>query len=119
MATATATSLIGAGRRNAYLAVAASDTDEVVVAAVTGMKLRVTALVLNHGDTTASAITFTSKGAGAGTAISPPLKGPANGGFVIPDNPKGWFETIRGEGLSVSSGGGSDTSIIVTYERVR
>jgi hypothetical protein len=119
MATATATSLIGGGRRNAWLAVAASDTDEVVVAAVTGKKIRVTAALLNHGDTTASAITFNSKGAGAGTAISPPLKGPANGGFVVPDNPKGWFETVSGEALTVSSGAGSDTSIIVTYERVK
>jgi hypothetical protein len=40
--------------------------------------------MINQGDTTPSTVTFNSKGAGAGTAIFPPLKAAANGGFVIP-----------------------------------
>jgi hypothetical protein len=43
----------------------------VLVAAVTGSKIRVHAFMLNQGDTTASTITFNSKGAGAGTRSSP------------------------------------------------
>jgi hypothetical protein len=111
--------LIGGGRRNAWLAVAAGDTDEVVVAAVAGHKIRVLSVLINHGDTTASAVTFTSKGSGAGTAISPPLKGPANGGFVVPHNQYGWFESLSGEGLSVTTGAGSETSLVISYTRVK
>jgi hypothetical protein len=118
---ATATSLIGAGRRNAYDAIVASTTDSVLVAAAAGQRIRVTSVVINHGDTTSSTVTFNSKGAGAGTAIYPPLKATAttNGGFVLPDNAKGWFATNAGEALTVSTGGGSTTSVAVTYERTR
>jgi hypothetical protein len=83
------------------------------------MKIRVLSVLLNHGDTTASAATFNSKGSGAGTAISPPLKGPANGGFVVPHSQYGWFETLAGEALTVTTGAGSETSIIVGYTRVK
>lgn len=115
---ATATSLIGRGRRNAYDAIAASTTDSALVAAESGRKIVVTSVVINHGDTTPSTVTFNSKPGGAGTAIYAPLKGPANGGFVIPENPKGWFATDEGEGLSVTTGAGSTTSVAVTYELV-
>lgn len=116
---ATAQSLIGRGGRNAFDSIAASQTDSILVAAVAGFKIRVTAALLNHGDTTPSSVTFNSKGAGAGTAISPPLKGPANGGFVVAYEKGGWFETVSGEGLSVSTGAGSTTGVIVKYERVK
>jgi hypothetical protein len=116
---ATATSLSGAGRRNAYDAIAAGTTDSALVAAEAGLRIVVTSVVINHGDTTPSAVTFTSKGSGAGTAIYAPLKGPANGGFVIPDNDYGLFGTVAGEGLSVTTGAGSTTSVAVTYKRVK
>lgn len=115
---ATATSLAGKGRRNAYDAIAASTTDSILVAAVAGSRIVVTALVINQGDTTPSAVTFNSKPGGSGTSISPPLKAAANGGFVLPDNAKGWFSTNIGEGLSVTTGAGSTTSVIVTFERI-
>lgn len=114
----TATSLIGGGVRNAWEAVAASADDEILVAAVPGSKIRVRSVVINHGDTTASTVTFLSKGAGVGTSIYPPLKYAANGGNVMNDNPRGWFETNVGEGLAVDTGAGSTTGISVTYERV-
>lgn len=116
---ATATSLTSRGRRNAWDAIAASADDSILVAAVTGMRIVVTSVVLNHGDTTASSVTFLSKGSGAGTAIYPPLKGPANGGFIIGENDKGWFGTVAGEALAVDTGTGSTTSVSVTYERVK
>jgi hypothetical protein len=43
----------------------------VLVAAQAGKRVRVLAFLINEGDTTASAVTFNSKPAGAGTAISP------------------------------------------------
>lgn len=116
---ATANSLKGRGVLNAYDVVAASQTDSVLVAANGTNKIRVLAVVINQGDTTASAVTFNSKGSGAGTAISPLLKGPANGGFVLPYNEKGWFESLSGEGLTVTTGAGSNTALIVDYELAR
>lgn len=116
---ATAQSLIGRGGRNAWDNIAASATDSVLVAAVTGEKIRVLALLLNHGDTTPSSVTLNSKGAGAGTAISPLLKGPANGGFVVAYSKQGWWETNSGEGLTASTGAGSTTGVTVVYERVK
>lgn len=116
---ATATSLIGGGVRNAWDTIGASTTDSVLVAAASGEKIRVRSFIINQGDTTPSNVTFNSKGAGAGTAISPALKYAANGGTNPPDNPRGWFETNVGEALTVTTGGGSNTAVIVTYERVR
>src|SRR3954463_13994768 len=114
---ATASSLGWSGGQNAYDAIAASATDSVLIAAPTGSRIIVTSVVINQGDTTPSTVTFNSKGAGAGTAISPPLKAAANGGFVLPVNDAGWFGTNAGEGLSVTTGAGSTTNIIVTYSR--
>lgn len=111
-----ATSLGELGKQNAYAAVAASATDSVLVAAGSG-KIVVHAVVVNQGDTTPSAVTFNTKGSGAGTAIFPALKAAANGSIVLPANDAGWFATIAGEGLTVTTGAGSTTSIVVTYGR--
>jgi hypothetical protein len=115
---ATASSLKGAGRQNAYDSIAASQTDSVLVAAVAGRKIRVVAFLINQGDTTASAVTFNSKGSGAGTAVFPALKYGANGGTTSPELRDGWFETIAGEGLTVTTGAGSTTGVGVVYALV-
>lgn len=112
---ATATSLKWKGGQNAYDSVAASATDSVLVAASGTAKIVVTSVVINQGDTTASTVTFNTKGAGAGTAISPALKAAANGGFVLPFNENGWFATNGGEALTVTTGAGSTSAVIVTY----
>jgi hypothetical protein len=114
---ATASSGSGKGRKNAYDSIAASATDSVLVAAVTGSKIRVHAFMLNQGDTTASTITFNSKGAGAGTAIFPGLKYAANGGTTSTEG-TGWFETNRGEALTVTTGAGSTSGVVVIYSIV-
>lgn len=115
---ATASSLKGLARQNAYDSVAASATDSALVAAVPGRKIRVVAFMINQGDTTPSAVTFNSKPAGSGTAIFPALKYSANGGTSTPEVPSGWFETVAGEGLSVTTGVGSVTGIGVVYTLV-
>lgn len=116
---ATANSLKGRGVLNAFDSIAASQTDSSLVAAVTGSKIRVLAAVINQGDTTPSAVTFNSKPGGAGSAKYPALKAAANGGFVLPYNPVGWFETNVDEGLSVTTGAGSTTAVSVVYELAR
>lgn len=111
-----ATSLSGEGRNNAYASIAASQTDSSLVSAVTNSKIRVVAFIINQGDTTPSAVTFNSKGSGAGTAVFPALKYAANGGTTTPEVPSGWFETNVGEGLTVTTGAGSTSGIAVVYE---
>lgn len=114
---AVATSQSAEGQLTAWDSVAASATDSALVTGVAGKKIRVLSVVINHAST-ASDVTFNSKGTGAGTAITPPLGGPTDGGFVIGQNDHGWFETNQGEGLTVTTGAGSNTSLIVTYKIV-
>jgi hypothetical protein len=80
-------------------------------------RIRVYALYAQAGGT-ATNITFNSKGAGAGTAIGPLMAAGANGGAVLPYNPKGWFTTKPGEGLTVTTGAGSTSGLQVVYDYI-
>lgn len=106
--------LVDATPAVAFANVAAGSTDSVLKAATTGKSVVVLALAFVCG-ATATTATFNSKPAGAGTAISPLFANAANGGAVLPFNPAGWFFTNAGEGLSVTTGAGSATGILVTY----
>lgn len=99
--------------------VAASQTDSSLVAAVAGKKIRVLSAVAVAGGT-ATNLTFNSKGGGAGVAISCLFANGANGGFVLPMSAdgSGWFETNTGEALTVTTGAGSTTGILVKYAEV-
>ena len=97
--------------------VGAGATDDSVVAAVADKKIRVIALVLLCG-ATATAITFNSKGSGAGTAITMQFQNAANSGAVMGFNQGGWFETNAGEALTVTTGAGSTTGIQVVYVEI-
>ncbi len=101
----------------ALLNVAAAATDTALVAAVTSKKIRVLAAVFVAGGT-ATTLVFNSKPAGAGVAKSCLFANAANGGATLPFNPAGWFETVAGEGLSVTTGAGSTTGIQITYVEV-
>jgi hypothetical protein len=114
---ASAISLSGAGVFGAWENVAASATDEVLVAAIPGRKIRVLTFLINQGSTTASTVTFNSKGSGSGTAISPTLLYAANGGTSA-DTVNGFWETKVGEALTVSTGAGSTTGIAVSCKSV-
>lgn len=93
--------------------VAASDTDEELVAAVTSKKIRVIALVVQCAGT-ATTCTFES----GGSTRKHKVPAGANGGQVLPPNPWGWFETAAGESLTVTTGAGSDTEISGVYVEV-
>jgi hypothetical protein len=112
------------GGATAFSNTAASSTDGTLtteagtaLAAITGRKVVVLAVACVAGGT-ATNLTFNSKGAGAGTAISPLLANAANGGAVLPFNPVGWFSTNAGETLTVTTGTGSTTGLIVVYKLV-
>lgn len=94
--------------------VAASQTDSALVSAVSGARIRVLSAVARAGATTTN-LTFNTKPGGAGTAISPLFASGVNDGPVIPFSPAGHFVTVRGEGLSVTTGAGSATGILVAY----
>ena len=101
------------GIKRAVLNQAASGTAQTLVAAVTGKRIRVLAAFAVAG-ATATNLTFNS----ASNAISPLLANAANGGEVLPFNPAGWFQTVAGEALTVTTGAGSTTGIGVVYVEV-
>lgn len=94
--------------------VAASATNTSVVGAVTSKKIRVLAAVFVTGDT-ATTLTFWSA---ASAAISCLFANAANGGASLAFSPTGWFETVAGEALTVSTGAGSTTGIQLVYVEV-
>lgn len=69
---------------------AAAGGDNTLVAAVTGKKIRVTALVLVASG---GANTIRFESAASGTALTGQMDILDNGQFVVPHNPVGWFET--------------------------
>lgn len=93
---------------------AASQTDAALVAAVAGKRIVVHQAVTRCGATTTD-ITFTSKSGGAGTAITPLFPQAVNDGLTLPFSVDGWFRTNVGEGLSVTTGAGSATGVLVSY----
>ena len=97
--------------------IAASSTDSSLVAAVSGKKIRVHGAVLQCGGT-ATTSTFNSKPSGSGVAISMLFANGANGGAVLPTSELGWFDTVEGEGLTVTTGAGSTTGIQLIYSVV-
>ena len=97
---------------------AASATDDVVLAAQPGLRIRVLGVVAS-AEGTSTAITFNSKGSGAGTAISSKLTLAATGPTVIPYAKPGWFQTNAGEGLTVTTGSGATVDFQIIYQYVR
>lgn len=104
----------------AFANISQSTTDGSVVVASTGNRIRVLGVACEAGGT-ATNITFNSKPAGSGTAISMLFALPANGGFVLPvtgapmtEIP--WFQTNLGEGLTATTGSGSTVGVQVIYD---
>lgn len=105
--------MAGRGRLTANGNIAASSTDGALVSAVSNKRIRVIAVGVSCG-ATPSSVVFNSKGGGAGTAISAIL----NNSISLPELSSGWFDTNVGEGLTATTGAGSTSGIIVSYEVV-
>lgn len=101
----------------AFANVAASTTDGALVTAVAGKRIRLLAAAAMDAGTTTS-ITFNSKPAGAGTAISALFQQAVNGGPLLPYSPVGWFQTNSGEGLTATTGTGTATGVQIAYVEV-
>ena len=101
--------------KTAIATVAASQTDSSVVAAVAGKRIKVVSYQL-IGQGTSNTITFNSKPAGAGAAITPTYSVPATNAIAVPYSPKGHFQTVAGEGLTVTTGAtASNLGVLVNY----
>jgi hypothetical protein len=104
-------------RTPAFAAIdAATSGDNTLVAAQgAGNKIRVTSLFL----VAAGAVTARFESGAGGTALTGQMNLAANGGFVLPHNPNGWFETAANALLNLELSGavsvdGSLSYIVVT-----
>jgi hypothetical protein len=93
---------------------AVATTDDPIVAAVAGLRIRVVGFILTTTVTPPASITFNTKPAGAGTAISPAFGLVANTTIPVADGQ--WFQTNIGEGLTVTTGAGTTAvGVVVSY----
>lgn len=93
--------------------IAQSQTASTVVGAVANKKIRVLQVAFMCGGTATDATILS-----ASTAISPLFANGANGGAVLPFTMPGWFETTAGEALTLTTGAGSTTGIMVGYVEI-
>lgn len=98
-------------KKDAVLNVTASSTGTTVVAAVAFKAIRVVQVAMVTA-ATATNVTFNTS---SGAAISPLFANGANGGAVLNYNSEGWFTTVPGDGLTVTTGAGSTTGILIGY----
>lgn len=97
------------------IAIANSQTDSTLVAAVASKKIRVLSL-FSQCQGTGTQVTLESDGA---PDVRIHSYFPAdNGGHVLPFNPIGWFETTSGAALLATTGAGSTTDFTLTYVEV-
>lgn len=94
---------------------AAGNGDNTLVAAVTGKKIRVYACFLIM---TGTAVTIRFESAAGGTALTGQMQPTQGGGFVLPYNPLGWFETLSGELLNLELSGAQSVDGVLVYSEV-
>lgn len=95
--------------------IAQSQTDSQLVQRYSGKRIRVLQVVAQTGANQTN-LTFNSKANGiAGTAITPAFQNAPNSGEVLPFNEHGWFETNLNEALTVTTGAGATTGILLKY----
>lgn len=92
---------------------AAGAGDNTLVAAVTDRKIRVHSLYLVNGHTATQTVRFES--GASGTALSGQMILAANGGFVLPFNEAGWFETAASALLNMELAGATTVDGGLSY----
>lgn len=93
---------------------AATSGDNTLVAAIASTKVRVLSVFL----VAAGAVNVRFESAASGSALSGQMNLAANGGFVLPFNPAGWFETVAGELLNLELSGAVSVDGSLTYVEV-
>lgn len=92
----------------------ATSGDNTVVAAVVGKKVRVLALFL----VASAAVTVRFESGAGGTALTGQMQLAANGGFVLPFCPAGWFETAANTLLNLELSGATSCDGNLVYVEV-
>jgi len=90
----------------------ASSGDNTLVAAVTGKKIRVLALVATM---TGTAVTIRFEDGAVGTALTGQMGPTAGQTLVFPFNPVGWFETSDSTLLNMELGGAQSVDGVLVY----
>lgn len=90
----------------------ATSGDNTLVAAVTGKRIRVLAL---FSIMTGTAVTIRFESGAGGTALTGQMQPTQGGGFVLPYNPLGWFETAAGELLNMELSGAQSVDGVLNY----
>ena len=93
---------------------AASSGDNTILAAVASKKIRVLACFL----VAAAAVNTRFESGAGGTALTGQMNCAANGGFVLPFNPVGWFETASNTLLNLELSGAVSVDGSLTYVEV-
>lgn len=94
---------------------AATSGDNEAVAAVSGKKIRVHSCFLIM---TGTAVTIRFESAAGGTALTGQMQPSQGGGFVLPHNPLGWFETVAGQALNIELSGAQSVDGGLTYSEI-
>ena len=93
---------------------ASSSGNNTVVAAVTGRKIRVVALAMMA----AAAVNAKFQDGASGTDLTGLFYPAANGGFVLPFNPQGWFETTAATLLNINLSGAVAVGGCLLYQEI-
>lgn len=89
-----------------------------LIAAIADKAIRILSAVVLHGGT-AGTIKFVSHDGSSGTDISPTFSNAANGGFVLPYNPHGWFQCLAINcKLQATVSSSSDVSVLMNYVEI-
>ena len=88
-----------------------SSGDNTAISAVTGESITVIACAL----IAAGAVTVAFEDGAGGTALTGDMSLAANGGFVLPYNPVGWFKTTPGTLLNIELGGAVSVAGTIVY----
>jgi hypothetical protein len=94
---------------------ASTSGNNTIVAAVTAKKIRVLSCFI----VAAAAVTVRFESGADGTALTGQMSCAANGGFVLPFNEAGWFETAAATLLNLELSGAVNVSGSVSYIEVR
>lgn len=92
----------------------ATSGDNTIVAAVNPKKIRVLSLFM----VASAAVTARFESGAGGTALTGQMQLAANGGFVLPFNPAGWFETASNTLLNLELSGAISVDGSLVYVEV-
>jgi hypothetical protein len=93
----------------------AASGDNTLVAAVTGKRIRVLAMIAVM---TGTAVTIRFESGAGGTALTGQMQPTSGGGFVLPYNPIGWFETAASELLNMELSGAQSVDGVLRYVEI-